>query len=165
MEKSVLEKFRSDLESAGIEHLNLRIEGGNKTITDNDDAKIILKDDYVLGIEFRNNHGADPNANFNIVAVPYDNIDNAKAFEITAKQLIDFLNVVGVELDDDMKEFISTHGNRVSIGQKLNSTAAYGEIHNAKGQVVLTTPLPGRVTQAVTTDKPGVVEVDPESPI
>lgn len=165
MDKFVLEQFKSDLESAGINNLNIRFEGGNRTITNNDDAKLILKNDYVLGLEFRNNHGADPNANFNILAIPYDGIDNAKAFEVTSKQLIDFLNIVGVDMDEDMKKFISTHGNRVSIGQRSASTAAYGEIHNAKGQVVLATPLPGRVTQAVTTDKEGVVEVDKDSPI
>lgn len=164
MEKSVLEKFKSDLESAGITGLNLRIEGGNKTITHNKDAKLILQGDYVIGLEYKNNHGADPKANFNIIAIPYDNIDNAKAFDVTTKQLIDFCSVAGISMDDELKEFISSHGGRVSIGQR-NTSGYYGEIHNEKGQVVLTTPLAGRVTKAVTTDPEGKVEVDTESPI
>lgn len=164
MEKSVLEKFKSDLESAGITELNLRIEGGNKTITHNENSKIYLQSDYVVGFEFRNNHGAAPKANFNILAVPYENIDNAKAFDVTTKQLIDFCNAAGIDMDDELKEFISTHGGRVSIEQRTAS-GYYGEIHNEKGQVVLTTPLPGRVTLANTTDPEGTVEVDPESPI
>ncbi len=164
MEKSVLEKFKSDLESAGITELNLRIEGGNKTITHNKDAKLILQGDYVIGLEYKNNHGADPKANFNIVAIPYENIDNAKAFDVTTKQLIDFCSAAGIDMDDELKEFISSHGGRVSIGQR-NTSGYYGEIHNEKGQVVLTTPLPGRVTKATTTDPEGTVEVDPESPI
>lgn len=164
MDKSVLEKFKSNLESAGVTEFDIRVEGGNKTIGHNANSKIILQDDYIIGIEYKNNPGADSKANFNIVAVPYDNIDDAKSFNITTKQLIDFCNASGITLDDELKEFISTHGGRVSIGQRTTS-GYYGEIHNEKGQVVLTTPLPGRVTLANTTDPEGTVEVDPESPI
>lgn len=164
MERSVIEQFRENLKSAGIEDFNLRVEGGNRIVTHGKNSKIYLQGDYVLGIEYKNNPGAASKANFNILAIPYENVDNAKAFDVTTKQLIDFVNIVGLEMDDELTEFISTHGGRVSIGQRTTS-GYYGEIHNEKGQVVLTTPLPGRVTQAVTTDPKGKVEVDPESPI
>lgn len=164
MDKSVLEKFKSDLEAAGITEFNVRVEGGNKTLANNDNSKIILQGDHIIGIEYKNNPAAGPKSNFNVVAVPYDNIDDAKAFDLTTKQLIDFCGSAGITMDDELKEFISSHGGRVSIGQR-NTSGYYGEIHNEKGQVVLTTPLPGRVTLATTTDEEGTVEVDPESPI
>lgn len=164
MDKSVIEQFRSKLKNAGIEDFNLRIEGGNKVITHNANSKIYLQPDYVLAIETRNNYGGKPKANFNLVACPYDTVDNAKAFDVTTKQLIDFLAADGISLDDELKEFIAKHGGRVSIEQRTTS-GYYGEIHNEKGEVVLTTPLPGRVTQALTNDKEGKVTVDPESPI
>ena len=63
----------------------------------------------------------------------------------------------------ELEEFIKTHGGRVSID--LKSSGYYGEIHNEKGQVVLPSPMPGRVTLAVTSDEEGKVEIDPESPI
>ena len=164
MDKFAIEKFKSNLEAAGIEEFALRVEGGNKTIYNNDNAKIILQGNYVVAIETKNNPGAKTKANFNLVAIPYETIDNAKAFEITTKELIDFLGVEGIELDDELKEFIASHGGRVSIEQRTTS-GYYAEIHNEKGQVVLNTPLPGRVTLANTNDPVGKVEVDKDSPI
>lgn len=164
MEKAVLEKFKSDLESAGITDLNLRIEGGNKTITHNDHAKIILQSDYVVGLEVKNNHGAGTKNSFNILAVPYENIDNAKAFDVTVKQLMDFLTASGITIDDELKKFISSHGNRVIL-QTRTEGGYYEEVKNDKGQVVFTTPLPGRVTMGNTTDKVGTVQVDEDSPV
>ena len=165
MEKSVIEQFRDNLKSVGIEDFSIRFEGGNRVASHGKDSKLYLQGDYILGIEYKNNHGSsNSKANFNLLAVPYENIDDAKAYDVTTKQLIDFVNLVGLEMDDELKEFISTHGGRVSIGQRTTS-GYYGEIHNEKGEVALTTPLPGRVTQTVTTDSVGKVEVDPESPI
>lgn len=163
MDKSVIEQFKSNLEAAEIEGFQLRIEGGNRTIYHNKDSKIYLQGDYMIGIETKNNHGAKTKNNFNIIAVPYDNVDNAKAFEVTVKQLIAFLQAEGIPMDEELDEFIKTHGGRVSID--LKSSGYYGEIHNEKGQVVLPSPMPGRVTLAVTSDEEGKVEIDPESPI
>jgi len=164
MEKAALEKFKSDLEAAGINEFNLRIEGGNKTIANSENSKIILQDDYIIGIEIKNNHGASSKNSFNIVAAPYENIDDAKVFDITVKQLMDFLNVSGITIDEEMKKFISSHGNRVIL-QTRTEGGYYEEVKNDKGQVVFTTPLPGRVTMGNTTDKVGTVQVDKDSPV
>lgn len=164
MEKAVLEKFRSDLETAGITDFNLRIEGGNKTIANNENSKIILQDDYIIGIEIKNNHGASSKNNFNIVAAPYEDIDDAKVFDVTVKQLMDFLTASGITIDDELKKFISSHGNRVIL-QTRTEGGYYEEVKNAKGQVVFTTPLPGRVTMGYTTDQEGPVQVDEDSPV
>lgn len=164
MDKSAIEKFINNLKSAGIEEYALRFEGGNKTMYQNENAKIRLLGDYVVAISTRNNHGAGPKACFNVEAIPYETVDNAKSFDMEAKELIKYLSAEGITLDDDLKEFISTHGGRVSIGQRTEG-GYYAEIHNEKGQVVFPTPIPARVTTAITTDEEGTTEIDPESPV
>lgn len=163
MEKSVLERFKNNLESAGVTEFSIRLEGGNKTLANNEDSKIFLQDDYIIGIETRNNHGAPTNASYNIVAAPYDNIDDAKTFDLTIKETIDFLNAEGITIDEDLKKFLSSH-NRVSMGQRKQS-GYYGEIHNNKGQVAFPTSLPGRITVGTTSDKEGKVQIDPEATV
>ena len=164
MDKSAIEKFVNNLKSAGREDFALRVEGGNKTIYHNENAKLSLLGDYVVSICTRNNHGAGPKACFNVEAIPYENVDNAKSFDMTAKELLDYLSAEGITLDDDLKEFVSSHGGRVSIRQRTEG-GYYAEIHNEKGQVVFPTPLPARVTTAITTDEEGTTEIDPESPV
>jgi hypothetical protein len=164
MDKSAIEKFINNLKSAGIEEYALRFEGGNKTMYQNENAKISLLGDYIVSITTKNNYGAAPKACFTVEAVPYETIDNAKSFDMTAKELLAYISAEGITLDDDLKAFISSHGGRVSMGQRTEG-GYYAEIHNEKGQVVFPTPIPARVTTATITEEEGTTEIDPESPV
>ena len=115
MDKSVIESFINNLKSAGVEKFMIRCEGGNRFAEHNtDSSRIFLQGDYALVLETKNNYGSDTGA-FNVKAVPYDNIDDVTSFDLTTKEILDFLSAEGVTVDEDLKKFISTHGARVSV--------------------------------------------------
>lgn len=115
MDKSVIDSFVQKLKNAGIEKYMLRIEGGNRVLEHGTDStRIFLQGDYVLGLETKNNYGSDKAA-FNVKVVPYENVDNAASMDLTTKETLDFLDAEGITLDDELKEFISSHGARIAL--------------------------------------------------
>ena len=96
-------------------------------------CRLFLQNDYVLGLETKNNYGADKAA-FNIKVIPYDNIDNAASMDLTTKETLDFLAAEGISLDEDIKNFISSHGARIQIQP---GTAGYGIPVDEEGNPIL----------------------------
>ncbi len=142
MDKSVLESFISNLKAANIDGYMIRFEGGNRLVEDNTEScRLFLQGDYVIAVETKNNYGSDKGA-FNVMCIPYDNIDHAGSMELTTKQILDFLAAEGIEVDEDLKKFISAHGARVAIQP---GSAGYGVPVDKDGKPILPNGMP-RVT-------------------
>ena len=134
MEKSVLTSFINKLKDAGIEKYMLRIEGGNRTIEHGTDScRLFFLGEYVLGLETKNNYGADKAA-FNVKVVPYENVDNAASMDLTTKETLDFLAAEGIDLDEDTENFIKSHGARIQIQP---GNAGYGVPVDEDGNPIL----------------------------
>lgn len=142
MEKAELQKFINNLATANIDNYSIRYEGGNRFSSSNSDSsRIKLTNDYVIIVETDSNYGSKSSL-FTVKAVPYGNVDNAAAYDLTTKQIIDFLNAEGI-LDDDLKQFIGSKGSRVLLKP---GHGGYGEIQDEEGKPVIDSGLPGRVT-------------------
>lgn len=142
MEKTELQKFITNLATANIDNYSIRYEGGNRFSSSNSESsRIRLTDDYVIVAETDSNYGSKSTL-FTVKAVPYGNIDNASAYDLTTKQLIDFLNAEGI-LDEGMKQFVASNGNRVLLKP---GHGGYGEIQDGDGNPIIDSNLPGRVT-------------------
>lgn len=142
MEKSVLESFINNLKAANIEGFMLRFEGGNRLVEDNTEScRVFLQNGYVLAIETKNNYGSDKGA-FNVKAIPYENIDDAASLDLTTQQILDFISAEGIELTDELKKFVASHGARVAINPGY---AGYGEPVDKEGKPILQNGMP-RIT-------------------
>lgn len=142
MEKVELEKFINNLAAANVNNYSIRYEGGNRFSSSNSESsRIRLTDEYAIVAETDSNYGSKSTL-FTVKAVPYGNIDDASAYDLTTKQLIDFLNAEGV-LDDDLKQFVGSNGNRVLLKP---GHGGYGEIQDKDGNPIIDSNLPGRVT-------------------
>lgn len=142
MEKSVLESFINNLKAANIEGYMLRFEGGNRLAEEGTEScRIFLQGDYALALETKNNYGSDKGA-FNVMCIPYDNIDHAGSMELSTQQILDFLSAEGIELTDELKKFVASHGARVAIRP---GSAGYGEPVDKDGKPILQNGMP-RIT-------------------
>lgn len=142
MEKADLQKFINNLATANIDNYSIRYEGGNRFSSSNSDSsRIRLTNDCVIIVETDSNYGSKSSL-FTVKAVPYGNVDNAAAYDLTTKQLIDFLNAEGI-LDEGLKQFVASKGSRVTLQP---GHGGYGEIQDEEGKPVIDGGLPGRVT-------------------
>ena len=142
MEKADLQKFINNLNAANIDSYTIRYEDANRfSNSKSDSSRVILGNDYVIIAETDSNYGS-KTSTFTVKGVPYDDVSNIAAYDLTTKQLIDFLNAEGV-LDDDLKQFIASRGNRVVLQP---GHGGYGEIQDEDGKPVINSNLPGRVT-------------------
>ena len=139
MDKSVLESFVNNLKSVGVEKYSIRYEDCNRfTEHGSESGRIFLKSDYALILETRTNYGSDKGA-LGVTAVPYEEISDASSFDLTTKEIIDFLTAEGIDLDEDLKKFISAHGAKVAIRP---GTAGYGVPVDKDGKPILNNSFP-----------------------
>lgn len=126
MDKAQVQSFVDELKSKGIDRFVLRYEGGNRfTDSKSDSSRIYLASDYVIILDTTNNF-TNPNARWNVRKIPYENIDNITAYDLTTKEAIDILNAEGA-FDEDMQELIKKRGGRVMIKPTAPNTSSYGE--------------------------------------
>ena len=156
MEKSQIESFVNALKSAGREDYSLRVEGGNRTVNHKSESGMIyLAGDYAVCLESKNVH-AHPTGSFNVHAIPYDNVDNAKVFNLTVKEALEVLQSLG-GLDDDMKKFIAATGGRTYLQPGTAGLAERARIVDGEQQVILPEQTAVHVTMG--NHPPVVVEV------
>lgn len=126
MDKAQVQNFVDELKSKGIDRFVLRYEGGNRfTDSKSDSSRIYLASDYVIILDTTANF-TNPNARWNVRKIPYENIDNITAYDLTTKEAIDILNAEGA-FDEDMQELIKKRGGRVMIKPTAPNTSSYGE--------------------------------------
>lgn len=156
MEKSQIESFVNALKSAGREDYALRIEGGNKTVNHKSESGMIyLAGDYAVCLETKNVH-SNPTGSFNVHVTPYDMIDNAKAFNLTVKEALDFMEAIG-GLDDEMKKFIATTGGRTYLQPGTAGMAERARIVDGEQEIIMPEQTAVHVTMG--NHPPVVVEV------
>lgn len=142
MEKSAVETFIGNLETAKVDNYSIRYEGGNRFSSSNSDSgRILLADDHVTIVEIDNYH-AYHDGRFTVRSIPYDNIDNIYANGLTTKQIVDFLKAEGT-WNEDVEKLISGIGGRIVLQP---GHGGYGEVQDKDGNPILNTDLPGRVT-------------------
>jgi hypothetical protein len=126
MDKSSVVNFVNELKEKGIENFVIRYEGGNRfTDSKSDSSRIYLGDNYVVVLDTTNNFN-NPNARFNVRLIPYDNIDNIIAYDLTTVQAIDVLKAEGC-WNEDMQSLIRSRGGRVFIKPIIANTSNYAE--------------------------------------
>lgn len=145
MEKSVLESFVNTLKEADIKGFTIRYEGGNRiSSNDTESTRLVVGSDCVYCIDTENNYGS-ARGQFNIKAIPYDDIDDVAVFDLTVPETLKILNSLGI-LDDDIKEFIRKRGHRSVVTDPKNRDH-YGEtIDPETKQPEIHSIIPGRVT-------------------
>lgn len=154
MDKAEIVNFVNSLKEKGIDRYVIRYEGGNRfTDSKSDSSRIALCENYVLILDTTTNF-TNPNARWNIRKIPYDNIDNIAAYDLSTKEAIDILNEEGI-FDETMQELIKKRGGRVMIKPVALNTSAYGEekekvVNEETGEEELVTVIkgdePGRIT-------------------
>ena len=153
MDKAEVVNFVNSLKEKGIDRFVLRYEGGNRfTDSKSDSSRIALCGNYVLILDTTTNF-TNPNARWNIRKIPYENIDNISAYDLTTKEAIDILKEEGI-FDESMEELIKKRGGRVMIKPTPLNTSSYGEevekvVNEETGEVSLVTVIkgdePGRI--------------------
>ena len=154
MDKNTVVNFVNELKSKGIERFVIRYEGGNRfTDSKSDSSRIYLADNYVVVLDTTNNFN-NANARFNIRLIPYDNIDNIIAYDLTTVETIEVLKAEGC-WNEDMQELVKSRGGRVFIKPVVNNTSNYGEekekvvdedTGEEKIETVIKGDQPGRIT-------------------
>ena len=126
MDKAEVVNFVNSLKEKGIDRFVIRYEGGNRfTDSKSDSSRIYLGDDHVVILDTSNNF-TNKNARFNIRCIPYENIDNIAAYDLTTAEAVDVLKAEGC-WNDEMEELIKMRGGKVVIKPITNNTSAYGE--------------------------------------
>jgi hypothetical protein len=154
MDKSQVLNIVNNLKSKEIDRFVIRYEGGNRfTDSKSDSSRIYLGSDYVVILDTTTNF-TNPNARWNIRKIPYENIDNIAAYDLSTKEAINILNEEGI-FDETMQELIKKRGGRVMIKPVALNTSAYGEekekvVNEETGEEELVTVIkgdePGRIT-------------------
>ena len=154
MDKNTVVNFVNELKSKGIERFVIRYEGGNRfTDSKSDSSRIYLADNYVVALDTTNNFN-NANARFNIRIIPYDNIDDIIAYDLTTVETIEVLKAEGC-WNEDMQELVKSRGGRVFIKPVVNNTSNYGEekekvvdedTGEEKIETVIKGDQPGRIT-------------------
>ena len=105
MDKSSLETFINNLKDKGVETFSLRVEGGNMTISHNpaQGEFIALGADGIDWVCYNRNGNMSQEHTFDLCRVPYENIDNAKAYGLSFKEGVEVFK--GCYFDTDSEEF------------------------------------------------------------
>lgn len=126
MDKSTVLNFVNELNSKGIDRYVIRYEGGNRfTDSKSDSSRIYLANDCVVVLDTTTNF-TNPNARWNIRKIPYDNIDDIIAYDLTTKDAVEILKAEGC-WNEEMQELVKTRGGRVMIKPLAQNTSSYGE--------------------------------------
>lgn len=112
--KSNFDNFLSAINSAGIKEYCIRCEGGNRILYHNGTSSVIVpKDDHIVCIEVTKNYGS-PNGVFNIIMVPYDNIDDIKTTDNTFADSLKIMEALGAK-NADVEVFMKQAPTRMPI--------------------------------------------------
>lgn len=145
MTKSELQSFMTACENANVKKIAIRYEDGSRSIITNaDQCKVELLDDYAIFIEPTHNY-ATSDGQYNVTCCPYDYIDNARALDLTIQQTIDLLTELNLydPNDDEMKEFIGNTTKRATV---IPGTAGMDTIKDSDGNDVIPPGSVGYVT-------------------
>jgi len=100
LSKQNYDNFVSALNSANIKEYCIRCEGGNRLLYHNGTSSVIVpKDDHIVCIERTKNYGSSDGI-FNVIMVPYDNIDDIKINDITFVNGITVMESLGCRNDE-----------------------------------------------------------------
>lgn len=143
MDKSSVESFVNNLKENGIETYALRIEGGNMTIQHNpaQGEFIALGSDYVDYVCFNRNGNASAEHIFDLHRIPYENIDNAKAYGLPFKEGVQVFKGCAFDTDsDEFKQYLKSAPIRRGF---IPGFATLGSIKekNEDGKMVSTVPV------------------------
>lgn len=102
LSKQNFDSFLSALNSVNIKEYSIRCEGGNRILYHNGTTSVIVpKDDHIICIEVTKNYGS-PDGAFNVLMVPYDNIDDIKVNDTTFVGALSVMEALGAKTDEVM---------------------------------------------------------------
>ena len=126
MDKSQVLSIVNNLKSKEIDRFVIRYEGGNRfTDSRSDSSRIYLGSDYVVILDTTTNF-TNPNARWNIRFVPYEDIDDIIAYDLSTKNAIEILKQEGC-WSEEFEELIKKRGGKVMIKPIAANTSSYGE--------------------------------------
>ena len=142
MTKSIFDSFISAINAAGINQYLIRCEGGNRIIYNNDNSIIIPQADHIVAIEHTKNY-ATTNGAFNIIVVPYDNIDDIKTVDVPFKESITIMERLNSKTTG-VDEFFKHAPSRMGI---VPGTAGRDIVKDKEGKDVIAPGSYGYVTK------------------
>lgn len=151
MTKSEFDKIIAAGKAAGLEKYVVRCEGGNRVIYHKSESSLIYpKDTYLICFELSRNY-ASKNGQFNIIMVPYDDIDTVKFVDVPFVEGLAIMNDLGCK-DDQLLEFVKTIPRRQEIYPGTGGIAPITEKRVASDGTVTETPIingsvPGYITK------------------
>ena len=129
--------------AVGLTKYVIRAEGGNRMFYNNGESSIIYPDTtHAICFELSRNY-AEPNGQFNITLIPYDNMDTLKFIDIPFVEGLNMMKALGCK-DDKLIEMVKHIPRRQDIKP---GTAGLAPITDKKGKDVITTAVPGYVTK------------------
>lgn len=112
MEKETFIKYHNAFKEAGITEIVIRCEGGNRNVFQNDSSTFFVKDDCVEAIQRTRNYAKD-NGTFDVMCIPYENIDTIKAVSITYEQGLKLMEILGNKNEKNLQTLLdNTHIRR-----------------------------------------------------
>ena len=131
MTKETYDSFISALQSVDVKEYVIRCEGGNRMVYHNGKTSFVFaKDDHIEAIEITQNYAVD-GGQFDVICVPYENIDTVKAVAITFEQGIKLMEALG---NSGLDEFFS----KTPIRQDIKpGTANLAAMKDGKGNNIL----------------------------
>lgn len=143
MDKESMKKFMDAVDKTTTsKHTAIRMNGGNRVIHNNTDSgRIILLDGEVVSLEPAiNRNGPGP---FTVTEFDYDGVDSIFAQDLSVEEAMSLLKELGVEITEDIKQYISARG---SVSKLIPGTAALAEIKDENGNATVGVHSPGYVT-------------------
>lgn len=143
MDHESMKKFMDAVDkTTKSKHTAVRMNGGNRVVHNNTDSgRIILLDGEIIALEPAiNRNGPGP---FTITAFDYDGVDCIFAQDLSVEESFNLLKELGVEVTEDIKNYIS---NRGSVSKLIPGTAGLAEIKDENGNVTIGVHSPGYVT-------------------
>lgn len=135
LSKADYDKFISSINKVGIKKYNIRCEGGNRIIYHNEETSFIIPfDEYVICLESTKNY-ATSNGRFNLIMIPYDNIDDIKVDDLPFDISIDLSKELGIY--EKVKEFMKNVPARQGI---VPGTAGLDSVKDKTGTIPTISP-------------------------
>lgn len=134
MEKQSFDKFVNACKEAGITDYVIRCEGGNRIVYNNTtDSRVFPKDDHVEAIYRTHNYGKSEGI-FDVICIPYENIDTVKVVSITFEQGIKLMELLENKNSEEFKDLLSKIHIRKDI---IPGTANLDGIKDKEGKYAL----------------------------
>lgn len=141
MDSSAFKKFITDLHAVGLKNYLFRCEGGNRICYHNEvNSFVIPEADVVYVVEVTKNPAA--NGQFNVLSVPYEDIDTIKSVDIGFNETIDLCKKIGI-WNTDLEEMFKRipYRSDIQVG-----TAGLSVKRDEKGVAVIPDGKSGIVT-------------------